>query len=347
MAWPLAEKKSPQRRALAKGGAAAGPRRGQAPREEGSESGSARFAGFGGNSRILSALCFLHYKREALCDIRQAEPWRDNGGSGNRDYSVMMAGHFFVSSSCERAYDRAPLNTVFVDEYIQSCVRTLIISQDASSCTMASSRPQRRRFLRPPRQVTGWFQRRPETIVEDEDCEFHNVQARQRALDTAAVEDEVSTLTIDVSHVISCRTIDEAMQGLSDSGCTDDLQAYSSPTLLYDWILDGHVSFSEEEKRSVRLIQELKGPNLDELIQQYETKEREGIEKEDSIGETHKSEASEEDDDDDEFGDFQTAQPTSTDDAQAITKKQSITVIMMKILRRKLKNLTWNKTLQG
>lgn len=164
-----------------------------------------------------------------------------------------------------------------------------------------ASRPQRR---------FRWFSKRPETIDETKDCEFQNVVARQHALDTAAVDDEVSTLTMmmDVDHRPTCRTIDEAMHALSDGCCENVADFQALAPQYYDWILDGHVSFFQEKERSQRLMEELKGPNLDDLMGQLKEEE---IENEETIDENRESKASEEEDDD-EFGDFQMAQPTQT-----------------------------------
>lgn len=166
--------------------------------------------------------------------------------------------------------------------------------------------------------------RNSEPVFDEEQQQHNHDDAAQDFTDQIICipqeqeDDNVSTINED-DDMFVCHNIDQAMNALHD-GFTEklldagDFQAFVPLPQQYDWILDGHVSFAPEQERSLLLMEELKGPNLDDLFSEKE--------------------AVEEDESEDEFGDFQTAEaadadqdeeneaPSDTDDNAASTNSQ-------------------------
>lgn len=123
---------------------------------------------------------------------------------------------------------------------------------------------------------------------------------------------EVSSLHDDALLSPTCLTIDDAMNALYESSCeqiqdAQDFQAYTPLPEAHDWILDGHVSFPPEQERSRQLLQELKGPSLEEiavLVGEHNSQDLVNEETEENENEENEATIS---DDDEEFGEFQTA----------------------------------------
>ena len=159
--------------------------------------------------------------------------------------------------------------------------------------SQAASGEARKTTRRKTRRLPVWLKNSVAYLSHAEEAfEEEEREQNEEEEHAYAAEDEQAQA---IDQVWLCHNIDEAMEflhGYISTQSTQQFQAYTCKD-EYDWILDGHVSWTAEQERSLQLLEELRGADLDDMFTE--------------AGEKQKTKGEKEEEEEEEFGDFQTA----------------------------------------